>query len=248
MRRLWILSGILIVAALTLYACRMRAADTSSGEHDASDSPRMPADPHYAGKFSFLALGDSYTIGESVEPKDRWPVQLAAMMRATGVDLSDPQIIAVTGWTTGDLLAVMNRTKLADRYDLVMLLIGVNNQFQHRPLAEYRNQFSELLSRAIRLAGGNKNHVVVLSFSDWGVTTFGQQVENDDVSADVDRFNAANLELSKQADVKYVDITPISRQMADHPGALADDGLHPSAEQYTAWAKLALPAVQAAFR
>jgi lysophospholipase L1-like esterase len=203
--------------------------------------------PAGSNAMRFLALGDSYTIGERVDVSQRWPVQLAGAVRKDGINLGDPEIIAQTGWTTGDLLAAMDQAKPAGPYDLVTLLIGVNNEFQGREEDEYRQQFGQLLDRAIALAGGRANHVVVLSIPDWGVTLFAKYngAVKSQVAVAIDRFNAINKELTQKAGAAYVDITPLSRA---HGDLIADDGLHPNGEQYALWVKLAQPAVENALR
>jgi lysophospholipase L1-like esterase len=206
----------------------------------------MVVQPSYVGKLSFLALGDSYTIGESVEPADRWPMQLAAAMRKNGIDLSDPVIIARTGWTTGDLLAAMNRAKLTDKFDLVMILIGVNNQFQGRSEEEYRQQFAELLKRAVVLSGGKVSHVVVLSIPDWSVMPFGQHYDSKRVSSEIDRSNAICREETNKIGAGYVNVTGISRGATTRPDLVAADGLHPSGTQYGEWVDAAIAAAKLA--
>jgi lysophospholipase L1-like esterase len=192
--------------------------------------------------FGFLALGDSYTIGEGVAPGERWPVQLAARLRGEGVDVADPQIVATTGWTTDELLAAMDAGMFAPRYDLVTLLIGVNNQYRGRPLDEYRAQFRDLLQRAIALAGGNPAHVIVVSIPDWGVTSFAAREGRDlaRVAREIDAFNAVASAATASVGAAWVDVTTISRQ----PGSrneLVGDGLHPSGAQYARWAEAMLP-------
>jgi lysophospholipase L1-like esterase len=195
----------------------------------------------------FLALGDSYTIGESVSESDRWPVQLAAALRAHGTNIGDPTIIARTGWTTGDLLSAMDDADLHGPYDLVGLLIGVNNQFQGRSEDEYRDQFTTLLNRAISLAGNRPTHVIVLSIPDWGVTPFARSMSADPkaVGAAIDRFNAINKQITEKSGAAYIDITPLTRAMTD---LIADDGLHPSGEMYAKWAAAALGPAEAAVK
>ena len=197
----------------------------------------------------FLALGDSYTIGEGVAPDERWPVQLAARLREDGIDIADPQIIATTGWTTDELAAAMDTASFAPPYDLVTLLIGVNNQYRGRPLDEYRAQFRDLLQRAIHLAGGNAAHVVVVSIPDWGVTPFAAREgrEAAHVAREIDAFNAAAHAEAAAAGSHWVDVTTISRA----PGArdeLVADGLHPSGAQYARWTAAILPAAVAALK
>lgn len=194
----------------------------------------------------YLALGDSYTIGESVQPAERWPIQLAGLLKAKGVLLDDPTIIATTGWTTDELSAGIDRANPQGPYQLVSLLIGVNNQYRGRDLAEYRTQFVALLQRAIGYAGGNAAHVIVLSIPDWGVTPFAQGRDRAKISQEIDAFNAVNKEETEKAGAHYVDITPESKEAAEDRSLVAADGLHPSGKMYTAWAQLALPAASEA--
>ncbi|HET6553250.1 MAG TPA: SGNH/GDSL hydrolase family protein [Dyella sp.] len=188
----------------------------------------------------YLALGDSYSIGEGVPDAGRWPVQLAARLRAEGVALDDPLIVATTGWTTDELSAAMDATAFAPPYDLVSLLIGVNNQYRGRSAADYRQEFRRMLERAIGLTGGRPDRVLVLSIPDWGVTPFARSSGRDVacIAEELDVYNAVAAEEVKAADGHWVDITGLSRE---HPGLLAEDGLHPSAAQYTLWMEAALP-------
>lgn len=189
----------------------------------------------------FLALGDSYTIGEAIDPAERWPVQLAALLREKGFDVDDPQIIAATGWTTDELSAGIDAANPQGSFELVSLLIGVNNQYRGRDTEEYRQQFVTLLQRAIRFAGGTPSRVIVLSIPDWGVTPFASGRNRVAIAAAIDTFNAINKEEAERAGVRYVDVTPVSRSAADDPLLIAADGLHPSRKMYTEWARLALP-------
>ncbi|UGB45881.1 SGNH/GDSL hydrolase family protein [Frateuria edaphi] len=195
----------------------------------------------------YLALGDSYTIGEAVPATGRWPVQLVHQLRARGVAIDDPQIIAVTGWTTDELSAAMDAATFTPPYDLVTLLIGVNNQYRGRAAGEYRSQFSGLLRRAIALAGGRAAHVVVVSIPDWGVTRFAREQDRDpaQIARALDVYNAIARDEAGRAGTRWVDITPISRR---HPDLVADDGLHPGAAQYTLWTDAILPAAAAAVK
>jgi len=190
----------------------------------------------------FLALGDSYTIGESVQPAERWPIQLAGLLKGQGVTLDDPTIIARTGWTTDELSAGIDQANPQGPYELVSLLIGVNNQYRGRPTDEYRKQFVALLQRAIGYAGGQAGHVFVVSIPDWGVTPFAKGRDRAKIGQEIDAFNAINREETLKAGALYVDITPESRDAAADAALVAGDGLHPSGKMYTAWAQLALPA------
>lgn len=199
---------------------------------------------HGTGVLSYLALGDSYSIGEGVAVDGRWPVQLAARLRDEGVAIGEPTIIATTGWTTDELSAAMDVAIFAPPYDLVSLLIGVNNQYRGRDAENYRDEFRLLLGRAIALAGQRASHVVVLSIPDWGVTPFAADSDRDvaRIAMELDVYNAMAREEVGHRGAHWVDITGISRQ---HPDLLAEDGLHPSAEQYTLWTEAALPAARA---
>ena len=191
----------------------------------------------------YLALGDSYTIGESVPEQGRWPVQLAAALRERGVPLAPPRIIATTGWTTDELSAAMDAAEPLGQWDFASLLIGVNNQYRGRPVDEYRGGFAALLDRTIQLAGGRADRVLVLSIPDWGVTPFGQASGRDTaaIARELDAYNAAAAAECAARGVAFVDITPASRSPGDQPDRIADDGLHPSAQAYADWTALALP-------
>lgn len=195
----------------------------------------------------YLALGDSYTIGESVEPEGRWPMQLVAALRADGVVIDDPRIIARTGWTTDELSSAIDAAApLGDDYGLVTLLIGVNNQYRGRTVDEYAREFAVLLERAIGFAGRRADRVVVLAIPDWGVTPFAARNGRDTAATarELDAYNAAAAKLCAQRGVAFVDIAPVSRERGAEPAMLADDGLHPSAAMYAEWARLAQPVVR----
>ena len=189
----------------------------------------------------YLALGDSYTIGEGVPEAGRWPVQLACALRADGIAVSEPQIIAQTGWTTDELDAGIDRVHPLAEYDLVSLLVGVNNQYRGRSVDEYKEQFEALLERAIGFAQWKRERVLVLSIPDWGVTPFAEGRDRAAIAQEIDRFNATASQACVQRGVAFVDITPASRDGGDAVEMLADDGLHPSAAMYARWTRLALP-------
>lgn len=196
-----------------------------------------PADPKPK---TYLALGDSYTIGESVAESERYPVQLAKLLAKEGIAVADPQIIARTGWTTDELDAAIDKAAPKGPFDLVTLLIGVNNQFRGRSEDEYKKQFDALLKRAIGFAGGDAGHVIVFSIPDWGVTPFAKRFDSAKVAREIDRFNAIAKEATEKAGCKYVDVTPISRKAPSDPSLIAHDGLHPSGSMYAEWSKAAL--------
>ena len=196
----------------------------------------------------FLALGDSYTIGEGVAEEGRWPMQLARKLRADGIAIDDPLIVATTGWTTDELSAAMDLATFEPPYALVTLLIGVNNQYRGRELANYRDEFAALLARAIALAGARSDRVVVVSIPDWGVTRFARESGRDtkEIAAAIDAFNMTTHAISIANDVAFVDVTAASRQAGDDETMLTDDGLHPSALQYERWTERILPVAKRA--
>ena len=191
----------------------------------------------------YLALGDSYTIGEGVPESGRWPTQLAHALRADGIPMADPRFIARTGWTTDELDAAIDAVHPLAEYDLVSLLIGVNNQYRGRGVEEYRAQFAALLERAIGFAQWRRDHVLVLSIPDWGVTPFARSDLRSAVriADEIDACNRAAQEVCAQRGVAFVDITSISRERGAEPRMLVEDGLHPSAAMYAEWTRLALP-------
>jgi lysophospholipase L1-like esterase len=188
-----------------------------------------------------LSLGDSYTIGESVSSDDRWPIQLTSLLRARGLDVADPQIIARTGWTTRDLSAAIDEERPRGPFDLVTLLIGVNDQYRGRSAEEYRPQFRLALSRAMTQAGRRPESVIVISIPDWGVTPHAQGRDRRKVATDIDAFNAVNRDEALAAGTHYADITGLSRLAANNRNLVAADGLHPSAAMYVEWAHALLP-------
>ena len=198
-----------------------------------------------SGAFRYLALGDSYTLGEGIEISECWPTQLARALRADGVAIDDPRTIAQTGWTTDELAAALDAAALAPDFDLVSLLIGVNNQYRERPPEEYRQQFGALLQRAIALVRGRGDHVLVLSIPDWGVTPFaGDDARGaQGIGEAINAFNAVARAICLQHGAVFVDITPVTRAHGAEPAMLVADGLHPSAQMYARWMQLALPHV-----
>ncbi|MCE7990942.1 MAG: SGNH/GDSL hydrolase family protein [Roseivirga sp.] len=196
------------------------------------------ADDSDQPSYSYLALGDSYTIGQSVVEEQRWPEQLAAALREQGTEIRGPVIVAKTGWTTERLIsAIENNGNLGEQYDLVSLLIGVNNQFGGRPVSTFIPEFEKLLQMATTLTGGNAERVFVLSIPDYGVTLFGSN-RGPNISAEIDIYNTASKTLCDQYGIAYFDITPISRKAPNDPELTASDGLHPSGKMYAQWVDL----------
>jgi lysophospholipase L1-like esterase len=188
----------------------------------------------------YLVLGDSYTIGESVEEFERWPNQLADLLGANNIQ-ADATIIARTGWTVDELWEGIQADSPDGTYDLVTLLIGVNDQYRGYPVDGYREDFHFMLGKAIEYAGGDPKRVLVLSIPDWGVTPFAAGGDRDRIAKEIDRFNAINREETENAGAHYVDITPISRDAINDPSLIAPDGLHPSGKMYSMWAEAVLP-------
>ncbi|HMD82571.1 MAG TPA: SGNH/GDSL hydrolase family protein [Anaerolineales bacterium] len=194
----------------------------------------------------YLALGDSYTIGESILEDERWPKQLAELIKSSAQfnetkGSIEVTIIARTGWTTDELWNGIQAVEINPPYDLVSLLIGVNNQYRGRDVQEYREGFVFLLSKAVEFAGGDPNRVIVLSIPDWGVTPFANSRDSKKIAVEINRFNAVNEEESKKAGAHYVDVTAVSREAVSDPALIASDGLHPSGKMYAEWAQLAYP-------
>ncbi len=202
---------------------------------------KMPAE------LPFLALGDSYTIGEGIDTADGWPMQLVEALRAAGVLMDPPKIIAATGWTTDELSAAIDGAEpLGHQYALVSLLIGVNNQYRGRAVDDYAQELATLLERAIGFADRRADRVFVLAIPDWSVTPFAAQSgrEIQAISRELDTYNAVAAKCCAERGVAFVDIAALSRARGAEAAMLAEDGLHPSATMYAEWARLALPVVQ----
>jgi len=191
--------------------------------------------------FTYLALGDSYTIGESVSVQERYPVKLSDSLEKSGINISGLKIIARTGWTTDELSLGIDKDTTLEEYDIVTLLIGVNNQYRGRDIENYRTEFNHLLKRAVEFAGNEKQKVIVISIPDWGVAPFAAGRDTAQIAREIDNFNAVNYEESKKAGVHYIDITPISRQAKNDSTLIAADGLHPSGKMYALWVKEIYP-------
>lgn len=190
----------------------------------------------------YLALGDSYTIGESVPAEDNFPSQLVKRMNDAGLNFNPPNIIATTGWTTDELIKAIEERKPGHDYDLVTLLIGVNNQYRGYNILRYKYDFEKLLSDAVKYARGNKNHVVVISIPDYGVTPFAAEKNPQKIAAELDEYNGIAKEISDKQGVLFIDITPGSRKAAADSALVATDGLHPSSKMYSRWVDKIYPA------
>ncbi|MEO6329728.1 MAG: SGNH/GDSL hydrolase family protein [Ginsengibacter sp.] len=190
---------------------------------------------------TYLALGDSYTIGQSVSETERFPDQTVQLLKNENIKISNPDIIAVTGWTTANLINALNSNPPKSNYSVVSLLIGVNNQYQRRNIDEYKTEFTLLVNRSIVYAGNNKSHVFILSIPDYSVTPFARNSDTASISKEIDAFNSINKAISEASGVNYLDITSISREALNDPTLVAGDGLHPSGKQYKRWAELLAP-------
>ena len=230
-----------------LTICFSAISCTSQDDSDYTPSPPIieepDPEPETKGPFTYLALGDSYTIGHAVVENERFPIQLATRLNEDGYEVTETHIVAKTGWTTDELQAgIANETDLSSSYQFVSLLIGVNNQYRNRPVDTFKPEFTALLEQAIEFAAGNKDRVFVVSIPDYAYTPFGNG--NSTTSEGIDVYNAAKKEIAEAMGIRFFDITPISREGLDQPELVASDNLHPSGEQYRRWVALMLPGVK----
>ena len=192
---------------------------------------------------NYLALGDSYTIGQSVEANERFPYFLTQLLRQQAIQINDPEYIATTGWTTANLQSAIAAKGNLGTYDLVTLLIGVNDQYQHLDTAGYRTRFVQLLEKSIVLAGNRPSRVFVFSIPDYSATPFVPAGNKKNVSTEIDAFNKINYEITKERGVAYIDITPLTREAATDASLVASDGLHYSGKEHKLWAEKAAPII-----
>ncbi len=215
--------------------------DVNSNQEIEMEEDSTSTEPSQTSEaITYLALGDSYTIGESVAEIERWPVQLVSQLKLGNINILKPTIVATTGWTTDELQVGISSTDLKDSYDIVSLLIGVNNQYRGYPIDQYRTEFTELLNQALAFSG-NKDKTFVVSIPDYGVTPFGQRGDPDRIARELDEYNAIAKSIATEKGVKFFDITPISREAKTNPALIAPDGLHPSGEMYRQWTELIVP-------
>ena len=186
--------------------------------------------------YSFIALGDSYTIGEGVNEDERWPNQFVDVAYENGVDFDQPMIIAETGWKTYDLLNAINQTNFTKKYDYISLLIGVNNQFNSRPIDEFEEDLNKLMDEMKRIKK-NDGSIIIISIPDWGYTPFGESSDMSDISEQINLFNSSLRKFASTNGLKYVDVTEISRRGINEPDLITNDNLHPSGIMYLEWAK-----------
>ncbi len=194
---------------------------------------------------SFLALGDSYTIGESVPIYHSFPYQTVQLLRKKGMQVHAAEIVAKTGWTTDELMAGIEKTVFEKNYDIVTLLIGVNNQYRGKAADAYAIEFEALLNKAIAFAAGNKKHVYVLSIPDWGATPFAEGRDRKKIAGEIDVFNSINRKITEAKGITYISITEGTREVPSNPKLVAKDGLHPSGDDYARWAEKLSNAIMA---
>lgn len=212
--------------------------------------PKTP-EPPIASSINYLALGDSYTIGQSVCATCRFPEQLKTSLNAMYSSTISLKIIATTGWTTSNLLSAINTQNPEPNYDLVTLLIGVNNQYQHRNFSVYEKEFPELVTKAIMLAKGDRKNVVVISIPDYAYTPYGKSLAGDQtstISAEIDQYNSFAQKYCVNNQVAFVSITDITRQGLNSPNLVASDGLHPSESAYKLFVDKMMPEIKKALQ
>ena len=188
--------------------------------------------------FSYLALGDSYTIGESVKESERWPVQLSNSLKNK---LNKPIIIAKSGWTTDQLIDTLNKIKFNKKFDFVSLLIGVNNQYRGRSIEKFKQDFILLLNKSIGYVNDNNERVIVVSIPDWGVTPFAKDRNRSIITNEINAFNKVIHDECKKNNITFFNITEISRKALNDNSLIAEDGLHPSKKMYKQWVKMIKP-------
>ena len=209
---------------------------TNDIEEDSSKLNEIDINNSSVSKFSFLALGDSYTIGEGVEESKRWPNQFIDIAYEKGLYFEKPKIIAQTGWKTYDLLNAINETNFTKKYDYVSLLIGVNNQFNSRSIYEFEEDLDKIMDK-IDIIRKNNGSTIIISIPDWGYTPFAESYNRDTISYEINLFNKSLKNFADKNDIKYVDVTVISRKTLNEDDLLASDSLHPNGLMYFEWAK-----------
>ncbi len=193
--------------------------------------------------YTYLALGDSYTIGEQVPLHENFPFQTIALLKKDGLQVADPVIIATTGWTTDELAAAIRERNLQETFSFVTLLIGVNNQYRGRDLENYKQEYTQLLDQAIRFANGHTQNVFVLSTPDWGVTPFAEGKDRQKIGEEIGAYNTVEKEITETHNCHYIYITDSTRKNGSTKEFLAEDGLHPSGKEYLIWAERLAPEV-----
>ncbi len=188
--------------------------------------------------YSWLALGDSYTIGEGVPLHLSYPYQTLQLLRKKHFHFHAPEIIAQTGWTSFELADHLLHYNLSQQYDIVTLLIGVNNQYRNLPIEAYNTDLHFLIKKALHLVGGHSQRVILLSIPDWGVTPFAQDRDTAAIATAINSFNQVKASAAAEYGIHCIDITPYTRQAKEDASLLTTDQLHPSGAAYTVWAEL----------
>lgn len=212
-------------------------SSTISANPMISTQPTYSNIPEVKSTYHILALGDSYTIGESVKVSDRWTSQLIKKLKSKNIN-ADEKTIAMTGWTTDDLSIAIKKENIKEKYDFVYLLIGVNNQYQGLKIENYRNEFKDLLNQAIIFSDNQPKNVFVISIPDWGATSYVPNENREEISQEIDKFNQVSYQEADILKVNYIDINSISKKALNNSSYIADDGLHPSAKMYKEWVDL----------
>ena len=211
-------------------------ANCDSKERETTISEPEPGTPL---TLRYLALGDSYTIGERVFVEERFPHQMTAKLQDDDFSINFPVYVAQTGWTTSDLLEGIEGANINAPFDLVSICIGVNNQFSGMPIVDYEVEFEALIEKAIEFANDDKSKVIILSIPDYAYSVYGQSFPSHEaISTEIDEYNVVNKTIAESYEIQYFDITPISRQGLEEPELISSDNLHPSAEQYRRWVNL----------
>lgn len=222
--------SILIISICCLFSCNKKTV-----------APSVSVPPPLTPAKSYLALGDSYTIGQSVAQNERFPAQTVSLLKQQGINMNDPVYIAQTGWTTANLQSAITNQNLPSTFDVVSLLIGVNDQYQGMDTSGYALRFTQLLEKAIQLAGGKKSNVFVLSIPDYSATPFVATANKSKITMEIDWFNAINKRITTSMNVSYTDITSSTREAATNAALVANDNLHPSGLEYKKWAEMLAP-------
>ncbi|MCW3080503.1 MAG: lysophospholipase and related esterase [Segetibacter sp.] len=230
---------------LAIFACFACEKENMINRSPANTTPH---DSTGLTRLKYLALGDSYTIGQSVQESERFSAQTARQLASHNITVQTPVYIATTGWTTANLIDAINTQNPSKNFDIVTLLVGVNDQYQHMDTAGYRTRFTTLLNASIAFAANRPSRVFVLSIPDYSATPYVPELDKARVSQQIDQFNAINKQIALASNVAYIDITPASRQATTDPALVANDGLHPSGKQYAKWSELLAPVIKNALK
>ncbi|MBO9583231.1 MAG: SGNH/GDSL hydrolase family protein [Flavobacterium sp.] len=242
---------VIVILSVFLLSCSSDDTSTPATTTPPVSTPPTSSNPPIASSVNYLALGDSYTIGQSVCATCRFPEQLKTSLNVMYSSAISLKIIATTGWTTSNLLSAINSQNPEPNYDLVTLLIGVNNQYQHKSFSIYEKEFPELVNKAIMLAKGDRKNVVVISIPDYAYTPYGKSLfgtQSSTISAEIDQYNTFAEKYCENNQIAFVSITDITRQGLNNPSLVAADGLHPSESAYKMFVDRMMPKIKAALQ